>query len=437
MTPTSDPLIWSGEHDFDVVGTERYADSLHVKTPQKGGEELLHLILPTLCITYADMKFANDIGGVQENYPASQAYGPRYFDPPIEILGETEIRKFTWIRGAHRVTIGPTHTKIEWYAGKTLIIPRLRLDQEKPAKAKLVIQNAYIPIDRPLVVKVLQYADGRHIGGISFEKRHPLYEPPKEPQEYDLWVRVIDGKTGEPIPEAQLNFFRWDPGASTRSGSGGFILIEHQYTNGDGIVHDAHRPSGEREAVVLAMPGWRAVARCFKPLGGQHVRLFMRAWRLRKAQMDYQWQKNDKLDLIALLTGHATEEILHANRVATASDFKAGMTIHLPCYAATYQMENGDTFKWLAETFGYSNEKELAKLNGVRNLATLAGKDIELPGWYFFYARPNESLQALEKQFGLAAGSARTVGRVFHADPDLPYEGETIALKGKSSRTLK
>ena len=437
MTPISDPLIWSGEHNFDVVGTERYADSLRIKTPQKGGEELLHLILPTLCITYADMKFANDIGGVQENYPASQVYGPKYFDPPIEILGETDIHKFTWIRGAHRVIIGPTETRIEWYAGKTLIIPRLRLDQEKPAKAKLIVQNAYIPIDRPLVVKVLQYADGRHIGGISFEKRHPLYEPPKEPQDYDLWVRVINGETGEPIPEAQLNFFRWDSGASTRSATGGFIFIEQQYTNGDGVVQDAHRPSGEREAVVLDMPGWRAVARCFKPLGGQHVRLFMRAWRLRKAQMQYIWQKGDRLNQIALLTGHSEEEILSANQLATAADIKMGMTIHLPCYAATYHMESGDTFEWLAKTFGYADDKELASLNGVRDLAALGGKEIELPGWYFFYARRNESLQALDKQFRLAKGSARTIGRVFHADPDLPYEGETIALLGGRSKALR
>ena len=437
MTPISDPLIWSGEHNFDVVGTERYADSLRIKTPQKGGEELLHLILPTLCITYADMKFANDIGGVQENYPASQVYGPKYFDPPIEILGETDIHKFTWIRGAHRVIIGPTETSIEWYAGKTLIIPRLRLDQEKPAKAKLIVQNAYIPIDRPLVVKVLQYADGRHIGGISFEKRHPLYEPPKEPQDYDLWVRVINGETGEPIPEAQLNFFRWDSGASTRSATGGFIFIEQQYTNGDGVVQDAHRPSGEREAVVLEMPGWRAVARCFKPLGGQHVRLFMRAWRLRKAQMQYIWQKGDRLNQIALLTGHSEEEILSANQLATAADIKMGMTIHLPCYAATYHMESGDTFEWLAKTFGYADDKELASLNGVRDLAALGGKEIELPGWYFFYARRNESLQALDKQFRLAKGSARTIGRVFHADPDLPYEGETIALLGGRSKALR
>jgi LysM repeat protein len=428
MKPSSDPLIWSGEHSFDVVGTERYADSLRVKTPRKGGEELLRLVLPTLCITYADMKFANDIGGVQESYPASQAYGPRYFDPPVELIGEADIRKFTWIRGAHRVTIGPTETEIEWYAGKTLIIPRLRLDQKEPAQAKLVVKDAHIPVERPLVVTVLQYADGRHIGGIRFEKRHPLYEPPKEPQEYNLWVRVVDGETGEPMPEARLNFFRWDPGASTPSGTGGFVLVEHRYTNGDGVVQDAHRPSGEREAVVLDMPGWRAVARCFKPLGGQHVRLFMRAWRLRKAQMGYMWQKGDRLDRIALLTGHSEQEILDANRLTDPSDLKPGMRIRLPCYAATYRMESGDTYEWLARAFGYAHVKELARLNRVRDLAALGGKDIRLPGWYFFYARRDESLQVLDKRFGLERGSARTVGRVYHADPDLPYEGETIAL---------
>jgi hypothetical protein len=437
MTPSSDPLIWSGEHVFDVVGTERYADSLRVNTPRKGGEELLLLVLPTLCITYAQMKFANDIGGVQENYPASQPYGPKYFDPPVELLGEADIRKFTWIRGAHRVTIGPRETEIEWYAGKTLIIPRLRLDQKEPAKARLVVKNAVIPVERPLAVTVLQYADGRHIGGIRFEKRHPLYEPPKEPQEYDLWVRVIDGETGEPMPEARLNLFRYDPGAATPNGSGGFVLIEHKYTNGDGVVQDAHRPSGEREAVVLDMPGWRAVARCFKPLGGQHVRLFMRAWRLRKGAMSTVWRKGDRLDQMALLTGHSEQEVLSANRLADASDLKPGMSIRLPCYAATYRMEDGDTFEWLAKAFDYASARELAKLNGVRNLAALGGKDIALPGWHFFTARQDESLRVLDKLFGLPAGSSRTVGRAYHADRDLPYEGETIAIPGGKERELR
>jgi LysM repeat protein len=438
MTPNSDPLVWSGEHLFHVVGTERYADSLRIKTiRKKGGEELLRLVLPTLCITYAHMKFANDIGGVQVDYPASQAYGPQYFDPPVELLGEADIRKFTWIRGAHQVTIGPKETEIEWYAGKTLIIPRLRLGEKEPAGARLVVKDAHIPVEQPLVVTVLQYADGRHIGGVRFEKRHALYKPPKEPQEYDLWVRVIDGTTGEPIPEALLKFFRWDSGASTPGGAGGFVFVDQRYTDGDGVVSDSARPSGEREAVVLGMPGWRAVARCFKPLGGQHVRFFLRAWPLRKAQMKYVWQKGDSLNRMAQLTGHSEKEILGANRLADPSALEPGTPIRLPCYAATYRMEDGDTFEWLARAFGYADVKELARLNGVRDLAALGGKNIKLPGWYFFYARRDESLQALDEQFELERGSARTVGRVFHADPDLPYEGETIALPGGRGRELR
>jgi hypothetical protein len=421
--------MWSGEQVFRVVGTDRYADSLHIKSDYSGSEMPLTLVLPTLCITYADMRFANDIGGAQENYPASQAYGPLYFSPPVEILGESEVKRLTWIRGAHRVTIGPEETEIEWYPRKKLIIPRLRMDEKTPAQAVLHVKDVPVPPAQRAVIKVLQYADGRHVGGIRVEKRHPEWKPPEEPLEYDLWIRVIDGVNGSPIPEARLKLFRWDPGVATPYGKGGFVLVDQRHTDGDGVVHDAHRPSGDREAVVLDLPGWRAVARCFRPLGGQHVRLFLRAWPLKKAAMDYTWQRGDTLDSMALLTGHRAQDILKDNGLADPSDLKPGMGISLPCYAATYRMEAGDTFEWLAEAFGYEGVEELAKLNGVRDLAAWDGStDIVLPGWYFFYARPDESLERLDGMFQLPRGSARTVGRVHHADPRLPYEGETIAV---------
>jgi hypothetical protein len=436
MTSESNILVWSGKQTFRLVSTDRYTDSLRIKTALKGSEIPLRLILPTLCITYADMRFANAIGGEQENYPASQAYGPTYFDPPVELNGESEVRKFTWIRGAHRVVIGAKDTVIEWYPWKMLIIPRLRLDKKTPATAILSVKDVPISLEQPLVIKVLQYADGRHVGGIRVEKRHPEWIPPEKSREYDLWVRVVDAVKRVPIPEARLNLFRWDPKMTTPYGQGGLNLVDQCYTNSDGVYHDKNRPSGELEAVALYLPGWRAVARCFRPLEGQHVRLYIRAWPLKPTTLPYIWRHDDSLEHIEHLTGHKARNILKDNGLSDPSDLKPGIGISLPCYSATYRMEPGDTFEWLSEAFGYESVKEVSKLNGMRDLSSWDGSsDIVLPGWYFFYAPPNASLERIDEQFGLSKGSVRTVGRVHHADSRLPYEGETIAIP-TVSRTI-
>jgi hypothetical protein len=389
----------------------------------------LRIVLPTLCITYADMRFTNDIGGQQENYPASQVYGPKYFDPPVELNGEAKVKKFTWIRGSHRVVIGPKETEIEWYPWKTLIVPRLRLDKKIPTDATIAVKDTPISVDQPLVIKVLQYADGRHVGGIRIEKRHPEWKPPDKPRDYDLWVRIVDATKREPLPEAPLNIFHWDPKLHTPYGHGGFALVDKRYTNGEGIVHDTHRPSGEKEAVCLELPGWRAVAHCFRPLGGQLVRIYMRAWQLKGTTLGYSWRLNDTLDQIVQLTGSKSEDILRDNGLADPSELKPGITIGLPCFEAAYRMEPGDTFEWLAESFGYESVEELAKLSNVRDITSWDGNsDIMLPGWHFFYAPRDASLEDIDDQFGLPHGSTRTVGRVHHPDPRLPYEGETIAV---------
>ena len=102
---------------------------------------------------------------------------------------------------------------------------------------------------------------------------------------------------------------------------------------------------------------------------------------------------------------------------------------HLPCYEASYRLEYGDTIKWLAETFAYGSAEELAKLNGIFDPTGLEDLDqIKLPGWNYFYARPDDTLEQIDAVFGLTPGSSRTVGRVHHPDPRIPYESETIAV---------
>ena len=112
------PIQWKGKQAFYIVGTKHDDDTIRIAgTGMK--QVLLCLILPTLCITYADMKFANSIGGIQEDYPDSKVYGPKYFQPEVVLSGEREIEKFTWIRHAEKVTIGPRETKVEWWGWRT------------------------------------------------------------------------------------------------------------------------------------------------------------------------------------------------------------------------------------------------------------------------------------------------------------------------------
>jgi hypothetical protein len=124
-------ITWQGSHNFKLNGCAVHEDTLRVKSNYQKSERNLTLTLPTLCITYADMKFQNQIGGEQKLYPDSAAYGPVYFDPPVVINGEKEVERLTYIRGAERLEIGPKETKIEFHAWNELVIPRLRLSKEK------------------------------------------------------------------------------------------------------------------------------------------------------------------------------------------------------------------------------------------------------------------------------------------------------------------
>ena len=107
----------------------------------------------------------------------------------------------------------------------------------------------------------------------------------------------------------------------------------------------------------------------------------------------------------------------------------AGRKILLPCYAASYSMDPGDSLAWLAEAFCYEDADELARLNGLRGAEELdGGSPTQLPGWHFFYAREGEPLERIDEMFGLLPGWSRAVGRVHHADARLAYPFETIAV---------
>lgn len=429
MTTTIEPHVWSGKHAFQVSGSGLHEDTLKITSNYGDKERLLSLILPTLCITYADMAFQNAVGGEQAPYPASSAYGAAHFATAVDLTDPEKIERLTYIRGAERVIIGKEKTEIRFRSWETLVVPRLRIDREKPADAILDVPETDIDPDLPMRVSVMQFADGRHVGGLRVEKRHPDWTPKPDKGDYDLGIRVIDGDKREPIPEARVEIWRWDPKKKTPSGFGGFALDDTLWTGGDGWAHAPGRPSGALEAYVLRMQDRRAVVRCLRPLSGQRVRIHMRAWPVTRVNLRYEWKPTDRLDFISALAGMSPEEFLRANRLADTSVLRAGMRLLLPGYWARYRMEQWDDFDRLGRAFGYGDGAGLAAANGLRGAEQLdGGTELALPDWTFFTAPPATSLDEIDALFDLPRGSTVTVGRVHHPDARIPYAGEMIAV---------
>lgn len=266
----SNAIQWKGQQAFYVSGTKLDDDTLRIATGVPEKEVLLRLVLPTLCITYADLKFANAIRGHQENYPASEVYGPTFFDPPVVLAGEDEVEKFTWIRGAERVTIGPHETVIEWWGFRALVIPKLRIEAEKPVPALLEVPPVTVTLTQPFSARIMQYANGRHVGGVQLVKRHPDWKPPPVEEEYRLWVRAVDAKSRHAVPEAQVTLFQWDGGPWP--GEGEFIPMATWYTDGMGIVDVPGLPCENKQLVLIESGRHEPVKWRFRPLPGQLVK---------------------------------------------------------------------------------------------------------------------------------------------------------------------
>jgi hypothetical protein len=433
LSPNIQPIVWSGQQEFKIVGTGLHEDTLRVEgSGQKSAEKTSKLILPTLCITYADMRFQNSIGGEQLNYPDSQVYGTKYFDPAVTIKGGAEVERLTYIRGAESVRIDAKETTIEYFPRNTLIVPRLRIAKKEPATARVEIPQTYIFVDQPLTLKIFQYADGRHIGGVALEKRHPDWKPTPEKETYDLLITTIDGKTQKPLCEALINILHWNPKLKTPYGLGGFYLDAQQYTDINGCAKFANRPSGNIEAYTAAYHGYRFTPRCLRPLGGQKVRLHMNGWRLDYDKVDFIWKGGETLESIANLTGHPAGEILKVNNIS-AEQLTEGKKITLPCYAAEYNLEPWDDLELVAKWFGYKGTKGLLKAKIISNVSEFNGATpLQFPDWRFFFARENDRLASIDALFDLPLGSSTVLGRVFRANVRLPYQAETIAVPTKS-----
>lgn len=422
------PYIWSGEHSFDLNGSGLHEDTLRIMQTVSKTEAVFHLFLPTLCITYADLRFQNAIGGKQMNYPASAAYGPAYFDPPIELTG-SDIEKFTYIRGAQRVEIGPKQTIIEFTSWQDLVIPRLRMDRQPGTPAHLVAAGVPILREIPLKIVVKQYADGRHVGGITLEARHPQYTEPQLKPAYDLWVRVMDARIHQPLREAIFEIWRWDPAANTPYGPGDFRLAQRCTTDNNGVAQVQGLPSGELQWYTVQKAGWRVMPRCLKPLSHQPVHLHMNAWRMSDDVFRYTWKKDDDLQVLAGLTHFDALDILKMNRLPSSTSLGPGMEITLPCYQARYCPETWEPLQEVARRFRLPDTKTLALLNGWKNIKTYNGSvDLNLPHWRFFHCRPGDSLIVFDRQFDLPAGSTVPAHRMFRPRDDALLPGEVIAV---------
>jgi len=427
-------IQWSGgTHTFRLNAAAVHEDTLRIAASDRKQEKIYKLILPTLCITYADMKFQNAVGGEQEKYPASGAYGPRFFNPPVILSGESEVERLTYIRGARKVTIGPRETVVEFPSWKELVIPRLRMDRKKPLQGQVVIPPATISVSEPLRIDIRQFADGRHVGGVRAEKRHPDWRPPQEKQTYDFWVHTFDGITGRSLPKTRVDLFRYDPSFSTPYGQGGFRLDVSRYTDRYGNLKVPGRPAGQVEAYLAKAPGYRAVARCARPLPGQLVRIHIRLWPLSRDLRPYVWRGEDTVPSLSRLCGCTEQEFLDTNHLAPGAPISPGSRMILPCWSAVYRLEPWDRLEWVARNFGCKNVKELARLTRLEPSALEGGAvDIRVPGWHFVYAREGDTLDALDRQFELPKGSAVIVGRCYRPWPRLPYPGEAVALpKGR------
>jgi hypothetical protein len=403
---------------------------LRIAASERKQEKMYRLILPTLCITYADMKFQNATGGLQKSYPHSIPYGPIYFDPAVIISGAAEIERLTYIRGASRVVIGAKETVIEFPCWNELVIPRLRIDRKTPAEGALCVPETTIAASQPLRIDIRQFADGRHVGGVRVEKRHPDWRPPAIKPVYDLWIHVSDGVRGQALPKTRIDILTLDP---KQSAAGGFALSASVFTDGKGNVTKTGRPAGVVEAFVVRSGSHRAVVRCVNALPGQKVRLHIKAWPLERALRAYRWKPGDTVEYIAGMCDCSATELRELNELTSTDALRAGDRVVLPCHPAVYRLESWDTLDRVATAFGMKNGKALAKAAGSDYEAMARGEaEIRLPGWHYFLAQKGDTLEGFEKRFGLPKGSVVSVGRCYHPDARVPIVGETVAVPSKT-----
>ncbi len=423
---SGEPIRWKGKHVFFIAGTDHDDDTIRIPAGHRKDEIQYKLFLPTLCLTYADMKFANDIGGVQLEYPDSKIYGPKYFDPAVELTGEKEIEKFTWIRGAERVIIGPKETIIEWWGWHDLVIPKLRIRAKEKVRTLLRLSEVRIAINETFVATVRQYADGRHVGGIQVMKRHPDWSPDPEFENYDLFIRVIDGKTRRAIPEVRIKIF------TCENEKEGFIHEATYYTNKMGVVDVMNLPCSDKKLITVFQSPYLTQTWRFRPLAGQQVKKFFRLWKSQEMEVSYVWRLQNSLKSISEMSASSKVELLRMNKLRSEKELIPGKEIKLSCFEGVYHVIAGESIMDISKYFCYTNVAELAGANDLSiPIKLYPDQEIRLPGWLFFSAQHNELFEKIDEQFCLPSGWSRPAQRTLHDDSTRAYENEIIAVPTK------
>ncbi len=418
----SDPIRWEGNQAFFITGTHLEDNTIRIEGDHSKEECKVTLTLPTLCITYADMKFANEIGGVQKDYPDSEEYGLRFFDPPIEIIGHKNVEELTWIRGAEKVSIGPKETQIQWWKARTLVIPRLRIKSKQKVPAKLEIPKVIIPVYQPLIIKVMQYSNGRHVGGIQVTKRHPKWKPTEEKKSYDLWVRVIDGHTRRAIKEANVTLL-------SITNEGQFVLVGEWLTNDMGIASISELEISNKSLLRIEQQPWHSQFWRFRSHPGQKVRRTFKLWSGKSKQCIYEWNRDDRLEQLAKILGISSKTLLSMNKLKEEKAMKPGMKVKFPCLDAIYYPEGRDRIEDLVTLFCYNDIPEIARPNKLKKPYQLnVGQGIRLPGWNFVKVGKGVKFELLDKLFGQPKGWTRPAQRILHDDPQIAYYRELVAI---------
>ena len=312
---------------------------------------------------------------------------------------------------------------IEWHSRRTLVIPGLRIKAKEKVKAVISVPEVRINVSQPFIVKIMQYADGRHVGGVQLIKRHPDWKPEPIPQKYNLWIRVLNGHSLRAIPEAQVKIFTWD------NKKGGFVPEADWHTDEMGIVEVSGLPCSDKKLLIIEHSLWQTKIWRFRPLPGQKVKQTFKLWQSKQILSPYQWRAQDTLKAIATLTGSQQATILKMNSLRSASELKPAKTIEIPCFEPVYHVEARDTLEHLVEYFCYNKVEELVAANDLSKPYQLyQDQELSLPGWRFFQAGPVELFEKLDEQFGIPRGWSRPAQRTLHDDPTHAYEHEVVAV---------
>lgn len=261
---------WTLAHNFWLTTHGEHDDTLEVAAPA-GPEHMFSIALPTLCITYADMTFTNQIGGEQLPYPSSRAYAAK-FTPDITIAA-ADVERLTWIRGAVSVTIGAAQTTITWRGGP-LLIPRLRIERGVDVQATIRASRVAVPNRGEVFIDTLHRADGFRIGGLRVTKRGPRWERPKVAETSSLAVQVVDAETGRPFQEVPVRRRESHAKANDREN---FVEVDRGSTSHDGWWVQPSIRSDVLNEVTIDRPDLQCEPRRFRALPGEPVRLRLHA----------------------------------------------------------------------------------------------------------------------------------------------------------------